>query len=132
MSRSRSKPSRSTIPSPRPMLPPSPSRPPARVTASPSRRRACFSAAAPPGGAPRARERGQTGESVAAKGEVTADNQRAKTPAERLGLFDQKARAKSEKCLADAVYFEARGEAVRGQIAEVQGGMQRAFLGFFP
>ena len=52
----------------------------------------------------------ESGESVAAKGEVNADNQRAKTPAERLGLFDEKSRAKSEKCLAEAVYFEARGE----------------------
>ena len=52
----------------------------------------------------------ESGESIAAKGEVNADNQRAKTPAERLGLFDEKSRAKSEKCLAEAVYFEARGE----------------------
>ena len=74
----------------------------------------------------------ETGESVAAKGEVNADNQRAKTPAERLGLFDQKARAKSEKCLADAVYFEARGEAVRGQIAVAQVVMNRTFSGFYP
>jgi len=50
-----------------------------------------------------------SGESIAAKGEVNSDNQHAKTPAERLGLFDPKARAKSEKCLADAIYFEARG-----------------------
>ncbi|MGO8913728.1 MAG: cell wall hydrolase [Bradyrhizobium sp.] len=73
-----------------------------------------------------------SGESIAAKGEVNADNQRAKTPAERLGLFDEKARAKSEKCLAEAVYFEARGEAVRGQIAVAQVVMNRAFSGFYP
>jgi spore germination cell wall hydrolase CwlJ-like protein len=72
------------------------------------------------------------GESVAAKGEVNSDNQRAKTPAERLGLFDDKARAKSEKCLAEAVYFEARGEAVRGQIAVAQVVMNRTFSGFYP
>jgi spore germination cell wall hydrolase CwlJ-like protein len=75
---------------------------------------------------------GDSGESVAAKGEVNTDNQRAKTPAERLGLFDDKARAKSEKCLAEAVYFEARGEAVRGQIAVAQVVMNRAFSGFYP
>jgi spore germination cell wall hydrolase CwlJ-like protein len=75
---------------------------------------------------------GESGESVAAKGEVNSDNQRAKTPAERLGLFDEKARAKSEKCLAEAVYFEARGEAVRGQIAVAQVVMNRAFSGFYP
>src|SRR6266478_1774099 len=42
---------------------------------------------------------GDSGESIAAKGEVNTDNQRAKTPAERLGLFDEKSRVKSEKCL---------------------------------
>ncbi len=74
----------------------------------------------------------ESGESIAAKGEVNSDNQRAKTPAERLGLLDEKARAKSEKCLAEAVYFEARGEAVRGQIAVAQVVMNRTFSGFYP
>src|SRR6476620_9860396 len=74
----------------------------------------------------------ESGESIAAKGEVNADNQRAKTPAERLGLFDEKSRAKSEKCLAEAVYFEARGEAVRGQIAVAQVVLNRAFSGKYP
>ena len=73
-----------------------------------------------------------SGESIAPKGEVNADNQRAKTPAERLGLFDDKLRAKSEKCLAEAVYFEARGEAVRGQIAVAQVVLNRAFSGYYP
>src|SRR5258706_7929789 len=75
---------------------------------------------------------GQLGESIAPKGEVNSDNQHAKTPAERLGLFDDKSRTKSEKCLAEAVYFEARGEAVRGQIAVAQVVMNRAFSGFYP
>jgi hypothetical protein len=75
---------------------------------------------------------GDIGESVAPKGEVNADNQRAKTPAERLGLFDDKLRAKQEKCLAEAVYFEARGEAVRGQIAVAQVVLNRAFSGKYP
>ena len=74
----------------------------------------------------------ESGESVAAKGEVNSDNQRAKTPAERLGLFDEKARAKSEKCLTEVVYFEARGEAVRGQIAVAQVVLNRAFSGKYP
>jgi len=74
----------------------------------------------------------ETGESIAAKGEVNWDNQRAKTPAERLGLFDENARGKSEKCLAEAIYFEARGEAVRGQIAVAQVVMNRTFSGFYP
>jgi hypothetical protein len=75
---------------------------------------------------------GEMGESVAPKGEVNSDNQRAKTPAERLGLFDDKSRAKSEKCLAEAVYFEARGEAVRGQMAVAQVVLNRAFSGKYP
>jgi spore germination cell wall hydrolase CwlJ-like protein len=75
---------------------------------------------------------GEMGESIAPKGEVNSDNQRAKTPAERLGLFDARSRAKSEKCLAEAIYFEARGEAVRGQIAVAQVVMNRAFSGKYP
>jgi spore germination cell wall hydrolase CwlJ-like protein len=74
----------------------------------------------------------ESGESIAPKGEVNSDNQRVKTPAERLGLTDEKSRAKSEKCLAEAIYFEARGEAVRGQIAVAQVVMNRAFSGFYP
>jgi spore germination cell wall hydrolase CwlJ-like protein len=75
---------------------------------------------------------GEGGQSIAPKGEVNADNQRAMTPAERLGLTEAKARAKSEKCLAEAVYFEARGEAVRGQIAVAQVVLNRAFSGYYP
>jgi spore germination cell wall hydrolase CwlJ-like protein len=74
----------------------------------------------------------ESGESIAAKGEVNSDDQRGKTPAERLGLLDDRARGKSEKCLAEAVYFEARGEAVRGQIAVAQVVLNRAFSGFYP
>jgi hypothetical protein len=75
---------------------------------------------------------GDMGESIAPKGEVNADNQLAKTPAERLGLLDEKSRAKHEKCLAEAIYFEARGEAVRGQIAVAQVILNRAFSGKYP
>jgi spore germination cell wall hydrolase CwlJ-like protein len=66
------------------------------------------------------------GESVAPKGEVNRES-----PAQRLHL-DASARAKGEKCLAEAVYFEARGEAVRGQIAVAQVVMNRVFSGFYP
>ena len=71
------------------------------------------------------------GESVAGKGEVTGEHQRPRTPAERLGL-DARARAKAEKCLTEAIYFEARGEAVRGQIAVAQVVLNRAFSGYYP
>jgi spore germination cell wall hydrolase CwlJ-like protein len=98
------------------------------VTADPDMKMASLPSAADQSAA----RAGDSGESIATKGEVNADNQRVKTPAERLGLFDDKARAKSEKCLAEAVYFEARGEAVRGQIAVAQVVLNRAFSGFYP
>ena len=71
------------------------------------------------------------GVTVAGKGEVTGADQRPKSPAERLGLAGPK-RVKAEKCLANAVYFEARSEPVRGQIAVAQVVMNRAFSGFYP
>jgi len=71
------------------------------------------------------------GMTVAGKGEVTGEDRRPKTPAERLGLAGPK-RAKAEKCLANAVYFEARSEPVRGQIAVAQVVMNRAFSGYYP
>jgi spore germination cell wall hydrolase CwlJ-like protein len=71
------------------------------------------------------------GESIAPKGEVTGEGKRPITPAERLQL-EGKARIKAEKCLADAVYFEARGEAIRGQIAVAQVVMNRVFSGYYP
>jgi hypothetical protein len=73
------------------------------------------------------------GVTVAPKGVVTGPDQRPKSPAERLGLVpDSKPRAKAEKCLANAVYFEARGETVRGQIAVAQVVMNRVFSGVYP
>jgi len=71
------------------------------------------------------------GETIAGKGEVTGEGQRPKSPAERLGLAG-KAREKAEKCLANAVYFEARGESVRGQIGVAQVVLNRAFSGYYP
>ena len=71
------------------------------------------------------------GQMIAPKGEVTGPDQRPRTPAERLKL-DSKARAKAEKCLAEAVYFESRGETKRGQIAVAQVVMNRVFSGFYP
>src|ERR1043166_2329824 len=69
------------------------------------------------------------GVTVAGKGEVTGDGRRPKSPAERLGLTG-KARAKAEQCLANAVYFEARGEPVRGPIASPSPAPGRAPSGF--
>jgi spore germination cell wall hydrolase CwlJ-like protein len=71
------------------------------------------------------------GQSIAGKGEVTGEGARPHSPAERLGLAGAE-RAKAEKCLANAVYFEARGESVRGQIAVAQVVMNRVFSPFYP
>jgi spore germination cell wall hydrolase CwlJ-like protein len=90
------------------------------------------SAAAPsaPGTTPQT-EPSKGGETVAGKGVVTGERQRPRSPAERLGLSG-KARARAEKCLANAVYFESRGEPVRGQIAVAQVVMNRVFSEFYP
>ena len=67
------------------------------------------------------------GETVAGKG----DSNLLQSPAERLGLSG-KPRAQAQKCLADAVYFEARGEEFKGQQAVAQVVMNRVFSGYYP
>jgi spore germination cell wall hydrolase CwlJ-like protein len=81
--------------------------------------------ALPPSPAPDA------GITVATKGDVTGDEQRPQSPAERLGLTAEK-RAKAVKCLANAIYFESGIEPVRGQIAVAQVVVNRAFSGYYP
>jgi spore germination cell wall hydrolase CwlJ-like protein len=71
------------------------------------------------------------GQTIAPKGEVTGAEQRPMSPSERLKL-DDKARAKAEKCLTAAIYFEARGESIRGQIAVAQVVLNRVFSGYYP
>lgn len=71
------------------------------------------------------------GSSVAAKGEVTGDEEIPLSPAQRLGL-EGKRLARAEKCLAEAVYFESRGEPERGQVAVAQVVMNRVFSGYYP
>ena len=77
-------------------------------------------------------------ETIAPKGEVNTefngDGGEARgivAPAKLLGLTGT-ARARQEKCLADAIYFEARGEPARGQIAVAQVVMNRVFSGYYP
>jgi len=74
---------------------------------------------------------GVSGETIASKGEVTGEGRRPMSPAERLGL-SASTRAKQEKCLAEGIYFESRGEPVRGQIAVAQVILNRAFSGKYP
>ncbi|MBV9670525.1 MAG: cell wall hydrolase, partial [Acidobacteriales bacterium] len=57
------------------------------------------------------------------------------SPAERLGLTGEgkeKEYSRAERCLANAIYFEARSEPVRGQMAVAQVVVNRAFSGFYP
>ncbi|HTK14215.1 MAG TPA: cell wall hydrolase [Xanthobacteraceae bacterium] len=70
-------------------------------------------------------------ESVAPKGHSVETPKRPKSPAERLHLEGKK-RARAEKCLANAVYFESRGESERGQMAVAQVVMNRVFSDFYP
>ena len=61
------------------------------------------------------------------------DGPHVPTPAELLGLdVNAKERAKAERCLANAVYFESRSEPVRGQMAVAQVVMNRVFSPFYP
>ena len=73
-------------------------------------------------------------EGSAAGGETVAkkdDSSLLASPADRLQLIG-KSRVKAEKCLADAVYFEARGEPFKGQQAVAQVVMNRVFSGYYP
>ncbi len=71
------------------------------------------------------------GETIVNKGEVPGDGRSLLSPADRLGLVGEE-RHKAEKCLADAIYFESRGEQARGQIAVAQVVMNRVFSGYYP
>jgi spore germination cell wall hydrolase CwlJ-like protein len=70
-------------------------------------------------------------DTIAPKSEVTGKDHQPMSPAELLGLIGA-ASAKHEKCLAEAVYFEARGEPVRGQMAVAQVIINRVFSGYYP
>ena len=53
------------------------------------------------------------------------------SPMERLHL-QGKSLARAERCLANAVYFEARDQPFKGQVAVAQVVMNRVFSGFYP
>ena len=71
------------------------------------------------------------GETVAPKGEVTGEGRRPMTPAAAARMTGR-ARAKHERCLTNAIYFEARGESERGQMAVAQVVLTGAFSGYYP
>ena len=70
---------------------------------------------------------GEGGELIAGKDDAS----RLESPAQRLGL-EGNARAHAEKCLSEAIYFEARGEPYQGQEAVAQVVMNRVFSGYYP
>jgi hypothetical protein len=53
------------------------------------------------------------------------------SPADRLGLKGTEY-AKAERCLANAIYFEARSEPLKGQMAVAQVVLNRVFSPFYP
>jgi hypothetical protein len=53
------------------------------------------------------------------------------SPAQRLHL-EGASRAKAEKCLSNAIYFEARDQPYQGQVAVAQVVMNRVFSGVYP
>ena len=53
------------------------------------------------------------------------------SPTQRLHL-EGRSLTRAEHCLATAIYFEARGEPVKGQIAVAQVIMNRVFSGYYP
>jgi spore germination cell wall hydrolase CwlJ-like protein len=59
------------------------------------------------------------------------DESRVLSPAQRLGLVGA-ALGEARKCLADAIYFEARGEVMKGQQAVAQVIVNRVFSGYYP
>jgi hypothetical protein len=63
--------------------------------------------------------------------EKPGQSPRVRSPAERLRLTGE-ARDKADRCLTEAIYFESRGEPVRGQMAVAQVIVNRAFSGFYP
>ncbi|WP_018389013.1 cell wall hydrolase [Ancylobacter sp. FA202] len=75
---------------------------------------------------------GDSGTTEAQKAETDARRvMDTPSPAERLGLAGKR-RERAEKCLAEAVYFESRGEPRRGQVAVAQVVMNRVFSGYYP
>lgn len=73
----------------------------------------------------------EEGETIAARGDLDGDggvetrlSHRVYIPVAQL--------AKAEQCLAEAVYFEARGEPVKGQYAVAQVVMNRVRSGYYP
>lgn len=71
------------------------------------------------------------GETVAIRGDLDGDGTIETRVSHRV-LIPANLLARSEQCLAEAIYFEARGESKEGQYAVAQVVMNRVRSGFYP
>ncbi|HEY0292475.1 MAG TPA: cell wall hydrolase [Hansschlegelia sp.] len=71
------------------------------------------------------------GETIASREDLTGDGSVETRLSHRVYIPEAEL-AKAEQCLAEAVYFEARGEPVKGQYAVAQVIMNRVRSGFYP
>lgn len=74
---------------------------------------------------------GQEGETVAIRGDMDGDGTIETRLSHRV-LIPEAQLAKAEQCLAEAIYFEARGEPKEGQYAVAQVVMNRVRSGYYP
>jgi spore germination cell wall hydrolase CwlJ-like protein len=71
------------------------------------------------------------GETTALRDDVPGDGKIETRLAHRL-VIPERQLARAEQCLAEAIYFEARGEPIEGQYAVAQVVMNRARSGYYP
>jgi spore germination cell wall hydrolase CwlJ-like protein len=71
------------------------------------------------------------GETIALRGEMGGDGTIETRLSHRVYIAEAQL-AKAEQCLAEAIYFEARGEPKEGQYAVAQVVMNRARSGYYP
>ncbi|RXF73050.1 cell wall hydrolase, partial [Hansschlegelia zhihuaiae] len=71
------------------------------------------------------------GETVASRGDLDGDG-KIETRLSHRVLIPEAELARAEQCLAEAIYFEARGESREGQYAVAQVVMNRVRSGYYP
>ncbi|MFC3692886.1 cell wall hydrolase [Chenggangzhangella methanolivorans] len=80
---------------------------------------------------PSAKSAAPEGETVAIRGDMDGDGTIETRLSHRV-LMPEAQLAKAEQCLAEAIYFEARGESKEGQYAVAQVVMNRTRSGYYP
>jgi spore germination cell wall hydrolase CwlJ-like protein len=83
------------------------------------------------GNQPTGTTQGRLSSELRARLNVLSAKSGLETPSKHLGLSGASL-ARAEHCLASAIYFEARGEPLDGQIAVGQVVLNRVFTGFYP